>query len=517
MPINLELILCLKDNGTIQRPSGIVPYPGSKRMFQLPDRIILQHSGLDAFFFLRYIRTFLTIFTSLLVVIIPCLVPLKLLGGNDVAGGTQGLDRYSGANIGLDHTAFYWAHLLMALLVIVFICYTIYVELLFYVHVRNLYLVSRAHRLSEAANTILVTDIPEENLPVLKDVYSIFPGGVHSVWINRDFSALSKKIEERKTLVATLEAAETSLLSSATKSFRQRKNHELAQSSGADTEKERPLWRRYLKEKDRDHMYISRQGCNWMPAIPLIGKRVDTIYHCLGELAQMNKEIGAEVTELAKVESNGRESSKYPRKKSVFIRFNTQSAVSNPPERSPSALIRPTYQRFLAGIEMEHSKSTMVESIYREWVGVDRHRFSSHNVGDTRRIHGLPVPNYYLGRLCIVASLDIWRSGLAEWDYSRCAAAVDVSSTERIVAAGPTHYHGLARSVNGNDNKLSLQKYYFVFLFSKFSSRCCFHPVLRPSLKNSSMAQNLHPHCWPETFPRRATTFFSTSLYKVFW
>lgn len=64
-------------------------------MFQLFDRIILQHSGLDAFFFLRYIRTLLIIFISLSVVIISCLVPLNLLDDNDVAGETQGLDRYS--------------------------------------------------------------------------------------------------------------------------------------------------------------------------------------------------------------------------------------------------------------------------------------------------------------------------------------------------------------------------------------------------------------------------------------
>ena len=296
-------------------------------MFQLPDTIIIQHSGLDAFFFLRYIRTLLTIFTSLSVVIIPCLVPLNRLGGNDIAGGTHGLDMYSWANIGLDHTALYWAHLFMALLVIVFICYTIYVELLFYVHVRNSYLVSPAHRLSEAANTILVTDIPKEDLPVLEDVYAIFPGGAHSVWINRDLSILSEKIQERKKLATTLEVAETSLISSPTKSFRQRKSHEVAQSSGANTEKEGPLWRRYLKEKDRDHMYIPRQGCAWMPAFPLIGKKVDTIHHCLGELARVNEEIRAESMELAEVESNGSESSRYPRMNSAFIRFNTQSAA----------------------------------------------------------------------------------------------------------------------------------------------------------------------------------------------
>ena len=62
-----------------------------------------------------------------------------------------------------------------------FIYYTIYVELLFYVYVRNLYLVSPTHHLLEAVNTILVTDIPEEDLPILEDVYGIFPGGVYSV------------------------------------------------------------------------------------------------------------------------------------------------------------------------------------------------------------------------------------------------------------------------------------------------------------------------------------------------
>lgn len=237
-------------------------------MFQLPNRIILQHSGLDTFFFLRYIHTLLTIFTSLSVVVIPSLVPLNLLGGNDAAGQTQGLDRYSWANIGPDHTAFYWAHLVMALLVVVFICYTIYVELLFYAHVRNFYLASPAHRLLEAANTILVTDIPKKDLPLLEDVYSIFPGGVHSVWINRDLSALSKKIQGRKKLIATLEAAETNLITSANKSLRQRDSHEPTRSSEVDTEKKGPLWKHYLEEKDRGHMYVPRQGCTWMPAIP---------------------------------------------------------------------------------------------------------------------------------------------------------------------------------------------------------------------------------------------------------
>ena len=103
----------------------------------------------------------------------------------------------------------------------------------------------------------------------------------------------------------------------------------------------------------------------------------------------------------------------------------------------------------------------MVESIYTEWVGVDRHRFPSHNVGDTRRIHGLPVLNYHPWRLRIVASMDSWRSGVAEWGYSGCAAAVDVSRTNRIAAAGPAYYHGLARSVNGDGSRAVIAKILF--------------------------------------------------------
>lgn len=136
---------------------------------------------LDAFFFLRYIRTLLIIFISLLVVIILCLVLLNLLDDNDVASGTQDLDKYSWANIELNHSAFYWAHLLMILLVIVFICYIIYVKLLFYVHVRNSYLASFAHRLLEVVNTILMINISKKDLSILENVYDIFLDEVYFV------------------------------------------------------------------------------------------------------------------------------------------------------------------------------------------------------------------------------------------------------------------------------------------------------------------------------------------------
>ena len=141
---------------------------------------------------------------------------------------------------------------------IVFICYTIYVKLLFYVHVRNFYLASFAHRFFKSVNTVLMIDIFEKDLLILKNMYDIFSDKVHFVWINRDLSTLLKKIQKRKTFVITLEIAKISFITSTTKSFRQRKNHELASSNEMNIEKKESLWRRYLKKKNRDHMYILR-------------------------------------------------------------------------------------------------------------------------------------------------------------------------------------------------------------------------------------------------------------------
>ena len=268
---------------TGQHPSGMISW--IPRIFQTPDRIILQHSGLDAFFFLRYIRTLFKIFTSLLVVVVPSLIPVNFKGGNDAAGEVHGLDRFSWVNIGFNHTRFYWAHLAMALAEIVFICRTIYVELVFYVHVCKSYLKSPGHCLLQSANTILMTDISEKDLPVLEDLYSIFPGGVRSIWVNRDLSLLSKKMQERRKLITALEAAETTLLRSAVASYCQRRNHRFAPSAKDDSKEGGLLWKCYLDEKDRDCMYLPVNGWTWMPSIPFIRNRVDTIYHCLGELA----------------------------------------------------------------------------------------------------------------------------------------------------------------------------------------------------------------------------------------
>jgi hypothetical protein len=126
-------------------------------------------------------------------------------------------------------------------------------------------------------------------------VFSVFPGGVKNVFLNRDCSELLERIEERDKIARMLESAETDLIKMANKADRKekakqvkeakKKNHgtnddvvELQVSAGGrDTGSVRGNDNEYLVDK-----YVPKNKrpthrlplANWMPGLPLIGKKV---------------------------------------------------------------------------------------------------------------------------------------------------------------------------------------------------------------------------------------------------
>ena len=356
----------------------------------------------------------------------------------------------------------------MALVVIVFTCYIIYVELGFYVQVRNSYLMSPEHRLSEAAHTILVTDIPEKDVPVLKDLYSIFPGEVRSVWINRDLSALSKKMRKRRKLVTALEAAETRLIRSAVTSNRQRKSDDLVQAGEANV-KDGPLWKRYLDERDRDHTYLPINGWTWMPSIPFVGKRVDTIHHCLKELARLNKEIRADQRELIEFDSDQKEASRYARTNSAFIQFNSQSAAYMACQTMLSS--NPLH------LSARHVDVTVQEI---RWSSLSQQRWNRYTrtglvwiaVASLLIVWAIPVA--FAGFLSQITTLAgsvswlAWMNGAPAWLSGLVQGVLPQLMLTILTALLPqmllifTRWQGL---LTETAVELSLQKYYFLFLF----------------------------------------------------
>ena len=58
-------------------------------------------------------------------------------------------------------------------------------------------------------------------------------------------------------------------------------------------------------------------GWDWMPSLPFLGKKVDTIDYCRREVARLNVEI----------EEDQKEPEKFPLMNSAFVQFNHQVAA----------------------------------------------------------------------------------------------------------------------------------------------------------------------------------------------
>ncbi|RKF72024.1 Uncharacterized protein RSN1 [Golovinomyces cichoracearum] len=207
-------------------------------LYRFKDREIIQKCGLDAYFFSRYLKTLLVIFIPLAMTLIPILLPINYIGGRGsdyrqeiinatnatnaketLASNVKGLDTLAWGNIRPTETDRYWAHLILAVLVIIWVCGVFFLELRIYVRVRQDYLTSAEHRLRASATTVLVSAIPRKWLTeeALTSLYDVFPGGIRNIWINRNFDQLLEKINERKYIFGLLENAQTQLIRMAKK------------------------------------------------------------------------------------------------------------------------------------------------------------------------------------------------------------------------------------------------------------------------------------------------------------
>lgn len=189
-------------------PGGIVGwlYP----LFKTTNLGLIQKCGLDAYFFLRFLRMLLKIFFPAALLAIPILLPLNHNGGGDQLG----LDKYSISNIAPSKSSRLWAHLFMGIIFILWVFYVVFKELRGYIRVRQAFLTSPQHRIRASATTVLVTGIPRKwlTMEALSGLYDVFPGGIRNIWINRDYDELADKVKYRDDIARSLEDAETVLI-----------------------------------------------------------------------------------------------------------------------------------------------------------------------------------------------------------------------------------------------------------------------------------------------------------------
>lgn len=163
-------------------------------------------------------------------VILPILLPINAVGGrgpnfavsnfnNSTFQNVTGLDQLAWGDVRPDKTHRYWAHLVLAVGVVIWTCFVFFDELRGYIRLRQAYLTSPQHRLRASATTVLVTAIPQKwcTFQALDGLYDIFPGGIRNIWINRNFDDLNDKVKQRNKIASALESAETSLVINAKK------------------------------------------------------------------------------------------------------------------------------------------------------------------------------------------------------------------------------------------------------------------------------------------------------------
>lgn len=227
-------------------------------VFRTSNSDFIQKCGLDAYFFLRYLRTLLKIFVPLALVILPILIPTNLVHGRGASfavgkyslnqtlyTNVSGLDQLAWGNVRPDKNNRYWAHLILAIFVVAYTCFVFFDELRGYIRLRQAYLTSPQHRLRASATTVLVTAIPRKwcTFEALDGLYDVFPGGIRNIWVNRNYDELGEKVKTREKLALALEGAETALIKNAKKAHLKNLKAEAkkAGKAGNKTEKERKL------------------------------------------------------------------------------------------------------------------------------------------------------------------------------------------------------------------------------------------------------------------------------------
>ncbi|PSR81878.1 hypothetical protein BD289DRAFT_30214 [Coniella lustricola] len=285
-------------------PSGFFNWFG--KFWKIPDELALQTQSLDAFLFLRYIR--LTVIISFVGCCItwPILFPINATG----SAGKQQLDILSYSNID-QSTQYnrYYAHALVAWVFLGFVLYTIMRECIYYVNLRQAFLISPLYSERVSSRTVLFTSVPQAYLDERK-LRKVFGNSVRRIWITGDASKVEDLVEERDTAAFKLEKAEVKLIKLANKNRLKanKGSHADEQEAALDAESG-SIAARWVPAKKRPSHRTGPLG--------LIGKKVDSIDWCRAELTRLIPE-----TEAAQAEYR---SGKFDKISAVFIEFKSQA------------------------------------------------------------------------------------------------------------------------------------------------------------------------------------------------
>jgi hypothetical protein len=281
-----------------------------KDFWKVPDIYALQHQSIDAYLFLRYLRICTAICFVSLCITWPILFPVNATGGN----GKSELELLSYSNIDIENQSNrLYAHVFVAWLVYGFVMYMIMRECIFYINLRQAFLLSPQYANRISSRTVLFTSVPDAYLEEAR-IRQMFSDSVKHVWIVGRTNELDDLVEERDKVAMKLEKAEVKLLKTVNKAYTKANKGSAAPSHAdgsadpRDVESGDPA-ARWISPKDRPSHRLGPLG--------LFGKKVDTIEWGRAELQKL-------VPKAETAQADYR-AGNYKPVNAVFIEFHTQS------------------------------------------------------------------------------------------------------------------------------------------------------------------------------------------------
>lgn len=238
------------------------------QLLKKPQNYILQQTGPDGFFFLRFLFEFCVICFLGCFLTWPILFPVNASNSN----GAQQLDMLAIGNVKGKWR--YFAHVFVSWLLFGSIIFIIYRELVYYTTFRHALQTTPLYDSLLSSRTLLLTEIPQTGLEE-SGLRAFFPTATN-IWYARDYSKLEKLVKERTKLAKKYENTLNSVLTKATKlrAKCEKKNKPLPTPED-DLNK-------YLKDGKKRPTHRLKF---------LIGKKVDTLNYGAERLGELNREI----------------------------------------------------------------------------------------------------------------------------------------------------------------------------------------------------------------------------------
>lgn len=237
-------------------------------LLKMPQVYLLQQTGPDGYFFLRFLFEFAFICFIGCIIIWPILFPVTATNSN----GLQQLDMLTIGNV--KNKWRYLAHVFVSWLFFGFAIFVIYRELVFYTTFRHALQTTPLYDSLLSSRTLLLTELPEKALEE-DELRSAFPTATN-IWYAREYKELTELVKERTKLAKKYESSLSGTLTKAVKVRNKclKKNQPVPLPSD-DLNK-------YLKDGKKRPTHRLKF---------LIGKKVDTLEYGVERLGELNREI----------------------------------------------------------------------------------------------------------------------------------------------------------------------------------------------------------------------------------